>query len=161
MRRPAKAPWTVAVSACQQAKAETHLHTTGGHVEVGSEALAEGRVGLCVCAVDLLEHLELCARGAAAVLDLVGLVGEEGAHVDVRGVDAGRDERGDAGVRGGRGRVRVERGGVVRVGVRGERVRVGPSGAVAVAVGVLGERVGMRGVGDAVESGVGVAGELG
>ena len=75
-----------------------YLYAAGGHVELGSELLAEGRVGLCVILVDTLEDLELLAGGALSVLDLVWGVGIEGADVDLVGIHAWRDEAGDAGL---------------------------------------------------------------
>jgi len=74
---------------------ETHLDTTGGHVELCSELIAEGSVGLCVALEDGLENLELGRGGAFAVLDLVGGVWVKGTKVDcsrVHGEEGGVDE---------------------------------------------------------------------
>lgn len=73
-----------------------YLDTAGSHVELGSELLAEGRVGLRVILVHALEDLELGAGGALAVLDLVGRVRVEGTDIDLGRVHAWGNERGYA-----------------------------------------------------------------
>ena len=60
----------------------TDLNTSGGHAELVGEELAEGGVGLGVCSEVVLEDLELCAGGAFAMLDLVGLVWIERPEID-------------------------------------------------------------------------------
>lgn len=73
-----------------------YLDTAGSHVELGSQLLAERRVGLGVILVHALEDLELGAGGALAMLDLVRGVRVECADIDLGGVHAGGNECGDA-----------------------------------------------------------------
>lgn len=69
----------------------TNLNTARGHLQLGSELLAQRRIRLRLFLESLLEDLLLRARRALAVLNLARVVRVKRAEVDRRGVDAGRE----------------------------------------------------------------------
>ena len=74
-----------------------YLDTARGHSKFFGQFLAESGVGLCVVLVDVLEDFELAPSCPLSMFDLVGLVGEEGSHVDLTRIHSWGDEGGNAG----------------------------------------------------------------
>lgn len=70
----------------------SYLYAPSGHSELLGELLAKAGIRLGIVLVDVLKDLQLTSGCPFAVLDFVGLIWEECAHVDLAWVHAWGDE---------------------------------------------------------------------